>query len=75
MFSKNFVSIHEIKPILTPDNSIYVGFSIFDLSKLSMYEFHHRYVKRKFSADLLFTDTDSFVYEIKTKCLWKILWR
>ena len=31
-----------------------------------MYEVHYSYIKRKFSADLLFTDTDSLVYEIKT---------
>ena len=28
-----------------------------------MYEFYYRYIKRKFIADLLFTDTDSLVYE------------
>ena len=32
-----------------------------------MYEFHYRYVKRKYNAGLLFTDTDSLVYEIKTE--------
>ena len=29
-----------------------------------MYKFHYRYIKRKLSADLLFTGTDSLVYEI-----------
>ena len=33
IFNKNFVAIHEIKPILTLDKPIYVGFSILDLSK------------------------------------------
>ena len=33
IFSKNFVAIHEIKPILTLNKPIYVGFSILDLSK------------------------------------------
>ena len=34
IFSKNLVSVHEIKPVLTLNKPIYVGFSILDLSKL-----------------------------------------
>ena len=66
IFIKNFVAIHEIKPVLTLDKPVYVGFSILDLSKLIMYEFHYKYIKRKSSAKLLFTDTDSLVYETET---------
>ena len=36
MFSKNFVAIPKIKPVLTLNKPIYVGFSILDLSKLLM---------------------------------------
>ena len=67
IFSKNFVAIHEIKPVLILNKPIYVGYSILDLSKLLMYEFHYKYIKSKFDAKLLFTDTDSIVYEIKTE--------
>ena len=66
IFSKSFVAIHEIKPVLTLDKPICVGFSILDLSKLLMYKFHYRYIKRKYNARLSFTETDSLLYEIKT---------
>ena len=67
IFSKNFVAIHEIKPVLTLNKPIYVVFSIFDLSKSFMYIFHNKHIKNKFDAKLLLTDTDSLVYKIKTE--------
>ena len=66
IFSENFVAIHEINPVLTLDKPIYEGFSILDLRKLLMYELHYKYIKRKCNNKLLFTDTGSLVYEIKT---------
>ena len=64
-FDKNFVAIHRVKTVLTLNKPIYVGFSILELSKLLMYQFHYDYVLTTFDAKLLFTDTDSLVYEIK----------
>ena len=55
IFSKNFVVIHEIKSVLTLNKPIYVGFSILNLSKHLMYQFHYNYIKNKFNANLLFT--------------------
>ena len=43
--SKGFVTIHEIKSVLTLDIPTCVGFSILDLSKLLMYEFYYKYIK------------------------------
>ena len=41
IFNKSLVAIHEIKPVLTLDKPVYIGFSILDLSKFLMYEFHY----------------------------------
>ena len=71
IFSRNFVAIHRIKPVLTLNKPIYVEFSILDLSKYLMYEFHYKYTKSKSDAKLLFTDTDSLVYEIKTEDIYE----
>ena len=67
IFSKKFVAINKIKPVLTLNKPIYVGFSILDLSKLLIYEFHYKDIKSNFDTKLLFTDTDSLVCEIKTE--------
>ena len=42
---------------------------ILELSKVLMYEFHCDYIKNKYRSNskLLFTDTDSLMYEIKTE--------
>ena len=76
IFRRNFVAIYEIKPVLTLDKPIYVGFSISDLSRLLMYEFHFKYIGVKYggSAKLLFTDTDSLVYQTETDDFYEGFW-
>ena len=74
-FSKNFVAMHEIKPILILNKPMYVGFGILDLSKYFMDAFHYKYIKNKFDTKLLFTDTDSLVYEIKTEGFYEDLYQ
>ena len=67
IFSKNFIAIYEMKPVLTLNKPVYAGFNILDLSKLLMFEFHHKFIKSKFDAKLLFTYTERLVYEIKAE--------
>ena len=66
-FCKNHAAIHEIKPVLTLNKPIYVGFTVLDLCKWLMYDFHYNFIKNHIDAELLFTDTDSLTYEIKSE--------
>ena len=65
IFGKNYAAVHEIKPVLTPKKPLYVWFTVLELSKWLMYDFHYSFAKKHFDAELLFTDTDSLTYEIK----------
>ena len=69
IFCEELVAIHMKKTSLTMNKPIYLGMCILDLSKTIMYEFHYNYIKPKYGdkAKLLFTDTDSLMYEIKTE--------
>ena len=46
MFGKDFAAIHEIKPVLILNKPIYVGFTVLDLSKWKMYDFHYNFIKK-----------------------------
>ena len=67
MFGKDYATIHEIKLVLILSKPIYVGFTVLDLSNWKMYDFHYNFIKKNFNAELLFTDTDSLTYEIKSE--------
>ena len=58
-----------------PNKPIYVGFTVLELSKYLMCDFHYNFMKKKFDADLLFTDTYSLTYETKAKDVYEGLFK
>ena len=77
IFNEDLVAVHKIKPTLTLNRPAYVGMCILDLSKTLMYDFHYNYIKSKYGdkARLLFTDTDSLMYEIKADDVYQDFWK
>ncbi|WAR05654.1 hypothetical protein MAR_021023 [Mya arenaria] len=75
IFDENLVAVHMKKTKIRFDKPVYFGMCILDLSKTLMYDFHFNYIKPNYILDaygssgakLLFTDTDSLAYNIKTE--------
>jgi hypothetical protein len=68
IMNENLIVVKRLKEVLTLNKPCYVGMSILDLSKTLMYDFHYNTIKKEYGdrAKLLFTDTDSLMYERKT---------
>ena len=68
IFSESLVAVQLKKTSLFYNKPIYLGLCILDISKTLMYNFHYNYIKLKYNENvkLLYTDTDSFVYQIFT---------
>ena len=69
IFCENLIAVHMKKTSLMFDKPVYLGLCILDLSKTVMYDFHYNYIKPKYGSkvNLLYTDTDSLMYEIETE--------
>ena len=73
IFDKNLIAVHMKKTEVYFNKPVYVGQAILDLSKTLMFDFHYNYIQEKYKdkAELLFTDTDSFMYQIHTDDFYK----
>ncbi|GBM64086.1 hypothetical protein AVEN_63546-1 [Araneus ventricosus] len=69
IYSETLVAFHMSKAVLTLNKPIVVGMSILDISKRLMYRFHVEIMREAYheNAVLLYTDTDSFIYNIQCK--------
>ena len=73
IFDRNLIAIHMLKTEVYFNKPVYVGQAILDLSKTLMFDFHYNYIKKKYGnkAELLFTDTDSLMFQIYTDDFYK----
>jgi hypothetical protein len=67
IYSDTLCAVHFHKKKVFMNKPIYVGMCILDLSKTLMYEFHYDFMLKKYGKKLLYMDTDSFLYHIKTE--------
>ena len=64
------------KELLTLNKPVYVGCTVLELSKLAMHEFHYDFMKSEVAIfTLLYTDTDSFIYEIIGEDFYEIMYK
>lgn len=66
IFGENLVAIEMHKTKVELNKPIIIGMAVLEISKLCMYDYHYRYMKPKYGTNckLLYTDTDSFIYEM-----------
>lgn len=75
IINPNLVALEMKHPILKVDKPVYLGCVILELAKFYMYKFHYESMKPHFGdrIKLIYTDTDSLLYEVQTKDLYNDL--
>lgn len=74
IFDESCVAIELKRCKVYFNQPIFVGFTVLDLAKVHLYKFHYEYMLEKYPLDLVklcYSDTDSGVYFIKTKDIYK----
>src|SRR6218665_987626 len=72
IISEDVTVVNPEKTNVVLDKPIYAGMSVLDISKLHTYKFYYEHVLKKYGerARLLFTDTDSLCYNIRTDIIY-----
>jgi hypothetical protein len=73
IMTDDLVAVKRMKEVLTLNKPCYVGMCVLELSKVLMYDFHYGLMKDEHGhqCKLLFTDTNSLMYDIKTEDVYK----
>lgn len=71
IFGEKLAAVELRKVPMLINRPFYIGFAVLELSKTLMFRFHYERIVPRYGgrAQLLLTDTDSLVYEIKTRDL------
>jgi len=78
VFTPDIAAIELMKPRCLINRPFYVGFTVLEFAKLHMYRFHYDFVKPLWpgtKSQLLFTDTDSLMYEIEDANMYNKIWQ
>ena len=77
IFTQDIAAVNMSKAQTLINRPFYVGFCVLELSKLHMYRFHYDVIKRIYpgpESQLLFTDTDSLMYQIFADDVYEKVW-
>jgi nicotinamide riboside kinase len=71
IFNHNFMAAELEQKHVKLDKAIQVGFTILEIAKTRMYDFHYNFMKQLYpepdQAKICYTDTDSLVYQVFTE--------
>lgn len=72
VFGEDLVAIELSQTHVHMNKPIAVGMAVLDLSKVWMNDFYYGHIKPKYgeNVELLYTDTDSLILEVKTECFY-----
>ena len=73
VFGESLAGIQMYKDHILMNRPVYTGMCVLELSKILMYDFYYNHLKERYSSNcqLLYTDTDSLLLEIKTEDVYK----